>query len=135
MLVKYNKITSVQKVMVCVLVNISSAQPCTQIMYCCKRAKFICPNMNMQLTNPLNWFLGSSWSSCGRFLSRAVKLKRRRLTKFLTGPAPPPSTSARNFLEALKGKIIWFTRDLQITKGPTLSRSRRSAWFSPTLSK
>ena len=74
----------------------------------------------MQLINPLNWFLGPSWSSCGRFLSRAVKLKRRRLTKFLTGPAPPPSTSARNFLEALKGKIIWFTRDLQITKGSNL---------------
>ena len=74
----------------------------------------------MQSTNPLNWFLGPSWSSCGRFLSRAVKLKRRRLTKFLTGPAPPPSTSARNFLEALKGKIIWFTRDLQITKGSNL---------------
>ena len=60
----------------------------------------------MSCSNTWNWYWlppeqdlggGLSWSS-GQFISRPVKLKRRRLTKFLTEPAPPPSTSARNFL-------------------------------------
>ena len=61
----------------------------------------------MSCSNTWNWYwlppgqdLGGrqDLGGGGQFISRPVKLKRRRLTKFLTEPAPPPSTSARNFL-------------------------------------
>ena len=72
-----------------------------------------------------------------RAAGRPVRLKRRRLTKFPTELAPPPSTSARNFLEAFKAKIIWFTVYTWFTnwfwKGPNLVSLEAPQVFSPNI--